>query len=200
MARKILLLSVCLSCLGITTAQPSRGIHPLPASQIAGKRTEMMEKELGLTEKQRDKVYRINLRQAEKRQQQAAAQQSPDMGDGGPGGGMHPGRGMHGGMGGPGSGGGMGRPGGSMSGPGGNMDRGSMPGSSPRMEGQRPDRPMPAAGDFYEESEKDVAQREKKMKKILSAEQYSKWSDMEKEHRRHEMREQLNRSIMPPAE
>lgn len=196
MRNKILLLAVCLSVnFGIAAQQP-RKVQPLTAAQIAEQRTEIMGKELGLTEKQQKKVYSINLRQAEKRQSQTAPQQHPGMRNGGLGGGMPPGGGMRGGMGSPGGGRGM------VGGRGEMTHGGSSPGGSPHMGGERPDKPIPAAahGGFFEEPEKEVAARGKKMKKILSPEQYSKWLNMENEHRRREMRDQLNRSIMPPKE
>ncbi|MDR2882834.1 MAG: hypothetical protein LBU98_03560, partial [Alistipes sp.] len=48
-----------------------------------------------------------------------------------------------------------------------------------------------------EESEKEIAAREKSMKKILSAEQFAKWQKMDVERRRDDMRRQFDRQAMP---
>jgi len=165
-----------------------------------------MSEELGLTEKQHKQVYKLYLRQARKAQtaESSARGGAPDFGGAPPEGGMGMGR-PEGGFGG-GTGSGM-RPGGM----GGGMRPGGMGGGRPpggrrpddgEMGGQRPSGPPPAAmtGGFYEEPEKEIAKREKKMKKILSAEQFAQWRWMDGELRRDRLRRQFDRNMMPDRE
>ena len=154
-----------------------------------------MRGELNLDDKQYKKVYKVYLAQAKKAQ---SAMQSSSTGvfpGGGPGGmrGGAPGGMPDGGMGMDGPGGGM--PVGGMGMPGG--------GQGGRMGGQRPNGPpsgMNRPGRVYEESEKDVAARAKKMKKILTDEQFPRWQRMENEHRASELRRQFDRNAVPPRQ
>ena len=125
---------------------------------IAQKRTDELDRQLNLTEKQYKKVYRIILSQ-EKERFNNIPQFDGNMPGGMPGGPMGGGMpgGMHGGM-----------PGGMPGGPMGGGMPGSMPGGMPG--GQMPDGPMPDI---------DISAFEAKLKKILTEEQFSKWEVMQ---------------------
>lgn len=69
------------------------------------------------------------------------------------------------------------------------MQHGSAPTVSPRQEGA----PQPF------ESKKEVAKRDKKMKKILSAGQYEKWERWEQQDRHQHMRRMWNEEMMNGA-
>lgn len=165
-AASIMMLSIGLS------AQP-RGDRPSPPKQrtpeeIAREETDRMKSEVDLTDKQYKKVYNLIKKDQEYRQNQVAKQFGDGMppqggGPGGMGGGM-----MGGGMmgGGP---GGMGGPGGGSMG-GGRPPQGEM-GQGPRPEGGRPG--MGPGEDVV--TEEYLEKQDQKLKKILSAEQYSKW-------------------------
>ncbi len=149
--------------------RPERGEIPSPEKE-ARKLTNRMKKELGLTDKQYDKIYKLNLKEHKKifetrfgGNAQGSGQRPPMGGGMGPRGGV-PGDGP--GMGGPGMGGGRpqmgGRPG-IGGGPGGAM----RPEGAPRM-----------GGDDMEALKKAAEKKEKKIKKILTGEQYAKWQTM----------------------
>lgn len=147
----------------------------LSAKDIATRKTDMLREELGLSDKQYKKTYNLYRRQADKAiasMQGGMRSERPEMG-GGPGGPGGGGPGMHGGGGGrmpggmPGSGGHGGRPEGMGGGRPHGEQAGNMTQNAPR--GGRDIMSM------YEEPEKDILTREKKMKKILSNDQYRKW-------------------------
>ena len=132
--------------------------------RMATDKTDHLTRELGLNAKQTKKVYKIYLKQA---QTLLGNMESRSF----EGGGRPP-------MGGPGRPGGM-RPGGAM-GPG---------GGRPGMQVERPEgAPRMMPGGPAEESEKELNARNKKMKKILSAEQYEKWRKLESQMEERRMR------------
>ena len=142
----------------------------LSPEKTAERKTDILRKELNLTDKQDKKVYKLYLNQAKKAASAGQGQGSDSS------------HGMNGGSGRP--GGGMGMPGGGGGNPGG---MGGRPGNPPggggemgMMEGERPNRSPGNRTVQYTESEKDIAQRDKKMKKILAADQYAKWSAWER--------------------
>jgi len=155
----------------------AQGGRPSPSKQmkpeeIAKKEADMMRSEVNLTDKQYKKVFNLIKKDHQYRQDQMEKQFEegmPPMG-GGPGGMMGGGPGgMGGGMMGAGPmDGGPGGMGGSMGG--GRPPRGEM-GQGPRSEGNQPGmRPMPdIVTDEY------LEKQDQKLKKILTAEQYSKW-------------------------
>jgi len=167
--------------LGIGMSAQPQGGRPMPPKQrtpeeIAKKQADMMKSEVNLTDKQYKKVYNLIKKDHEYRQSQAEQQFGGGMppqggrpgGMGGPGGMDGPG-GMGGGMmmgGGP---GGMGGPGGGSMG-GGRPPRGEM-GQGPRPEGGHPG--MGPGSDIV--TEEYLEKQDWKLKKILTAEQYSKW-------------------------
>ena len=122
--------------------------------QIARTKADSLTNELGLTEKQSKEVYRLYLQQANQ---------------------LFAGIGQFGQGGGP----GVGR---SMQGPPPGVDRSNMRqgGGQPNMQQREEMRRQFSEMVQPVESEKDVAKRDKKMKKILSADQYEKWSRLEK--------------------
>ncbi len=143
-----------------------------PTEEIAMRLTEQMSSELGLTDKQFKKLYKFNVQDVEKllefrangiRPVRFGGQGGPGMGPGGQGGpGMGPG-----GQGGPGmgpGGQGGGRPGGPGMGPGG-------PGMGNPQGGERP----AIDQDSIAEMEQYWANKEKKLRKILTGEQFDKW-------------------------
>lgn len=173
-------------------AQPPQGRRsapverpaPVSAEQAARTKTDLLAKELGLTAKQDKKVYKLYLSQAKQLSGETArpgsgsgASGGMGMPGGGPqdgmGGGMGRGRGMQGG---PPSGGGRGG-----MGPGGDM--GSREGRRDDMgQGEAPAMNLRQGGAARVlESDKEIAARDKKMKKILSASQYGQWKRWETE-------------------
>lgn len=128
--------------------------------EVAKRQTDRLQKELQLTEKQYKKIYKLNLKE-----QQEMLEQRPQGGPGPrmDGGGHRPMRPEFDGQ------------------PPMGMDGGDFP---PQMgEGNRP--PMPPAGDRKEraeewkkKAEKRAKQRDKKMKKILTDEQYARWKEI----------------------
>jgi Spy/CpxP family protein refolding chaperone len=148
--------------------QGEQGMHQLPQSpeKIARHQAKAMQKAVDLDEKQYDKIYSLYLKEENQRRKQmmnqGGGQGMPQGGrpQGGPGGGGP----MGGGPGGPGMGGGQ-MGGGPMGGPQGGP---SMGGSRPQM-----------SQDDAKTLEKQRQKREKKIKKILTAEQYAKWVDMQ---------------------
>jgi len=164
-AASIMMLSIGLS------AQP-QGDRPSPPKQrtpeeIAKKEAEMMRTEVNLTDKQYKKVYNLIKKDREYRQNQMQNQFGQGM----------PPQGGGPGMGGPGMGGSGGMGGGMMGGPegmggfgGGRPPQGDM-GQGPRPEGGHPG--MGPGGDVV--SEEYLEKQDQKLKKILTAEQYSKW-------------------------
>jgi hypothetical protein len=154
--------------------QGEQGMHQLPQSpeKIARHQAKAMQKAVDLSEKQYDKIYSLYLKEENTRRKQMMNNQGGGQGmrpQGGPG------------MGGPG-GGGPGGPGGGMGGPGGGpgmgggqMGGGPQGGPGGQMGGARP-RMNPSDAQAME---KQRQKREKKIKKILSAEQYEKWLSLQ---------------------
>ncbi len=131
----------------------------------ARRMTDEMKRELKLTDKQYEKLYDLHLKEEKERfsamqGQQQTGQRPPR--EGGPGGGGRPP--MGGGQ--PPMGGG-GRPGG-----------GGQPPAGGFGQGESPRAPKDAPTD--EERQKAMAARDKKIKKILTPEQYEKWETIEK--------------------
>lgn len=187
-----LLVTVSIIMLSIGMSAQPQGDRPSPPKQrtpeeIAEKEATRMKSEINLTDKQYKKVYKLIKKDQKYRQSQAEKQFAGGMppqggGMGGPGMGSGPG-GMGGGMmgGGPGGmGGGMmgGGPGGmgGMGGPGGGSMGGSRPPQGDMGQGPRPEGGQMGMGpreDFV--TEEYLEKQERKLKKILTAEQYSKW-------------------------
>lgn len=157
------------------------------STQIAQEYTDSLTEQLGLDEKQAKKVYKIYLEKAKKEESSMPS---------GFGSGMRrpsgPPSGGRGGMGG-GPGGGMG----GMRPPGGGG------GQFPSMD-QAPSENMPRGTMTNGESEKDREKREKKMKKILTENQYELWQEMElkaaQEREKRLLNEQLLRSMSQPTD
>lgn len=155
-AASVMMLSIGMS------AQPQGG-RPMPPKQrtpeeIAKKESEQMKFEVNLTEKQYKKVYNLIKKDQEYRQSRTGKQFEE---------GLPPqGRGP-----------GMGAPGGMGSGI---MGGGSMGGGRPPL-GEMGQGPRPEAGQPRMDPREDVVTEEylekqdKKLRKILTAEQYSKW-------------------------
>lgn len=160
----------------------------MTTEQIAELRTEMVDKELDLNDKQRKKVYRLYLlRTLNEMEANGDGRMMPPGGDGQTDGGMRgDGAMMVGVM----------RSDGRMGGNGqmrpeqmgGMRDRQGMPPEGGMAEVRRPDgahQAMVAGGGWFgNESEKDIAAVEKKMKKILTAEQFERWRQVESDRRR----------------
>ena len=128
------------------------GQGPRPMENQAQMKADRMKQELQLTDKQYKKVLKVY--QKEEKAMHPESEGGMQGGPGGMPGGMG---GMQGGMGGPG--------GGQMGGPG--MGQG----------GQRPQGPPPGMQQLSEEEmEKILAKKEKKLRKILSSEQFNAWS------------------------
>jgi hypothetical protein len=150
--------------------QGEQGMHQLPQSpeKIARHQAKAMQKAVDLNEKQYDKIYSLYLKEENARRKQMMNHQ-------GGGSGMRPQGGP--GMGGPGGPGGpgMGGPGGGPGMGGGQMGRAPQGGPDGQMGGARPHmNPSDAQA-----LEKQRQKREKKIKKILSAEQYDKWLSLQ---------------------
>ena len=122
--------------------------------KMAKRETDEMNKQLQLTEKQYKKIYELNLKEQKKR---FSAMQNSER--------QEPPRG--------------GRPGG--------MDGRRPPmmgGEPPMMGGAGPDRGgHPRGGDKEEEIQKAMAAKQKKIKKILTTEQYEKWQEISAKHK-----------------
>lgn len=140
---RLWLLAVCLLCGLVCTQAQEQEKKQLPREvpspeKAARKMTDRMKEELQLTDKQYDKLYKLNL----KEQQEHFATMTER----------------------------------------GNGQRPSM-GGRPGMGGGRP--PMGAPGerpamekDNVEKMQKAAAKKEKKIRKILTTEQYAKWQEM----------------------
>jgi hypothetical protein len=143
--------------------------------EIAKKMTNEMQMDLGLTDKQYKKIYKINLQQIKKQTSaNTQKQSSPTGGDMDMmGGGMDMG-------GGPMGGGPMGGMGG---GPAGGMGGGrpSMGNSTPDMNNAQVEKGGNRPPVQYKETEETVAYKAAKFKKILTPEQYNKWIAKEKD-------------------
>lgn len=182
-------LMICFSALyaqpqgGTRPPQPQESGRPAPPKQISPEefakgQADMMKAELGIDQKQYKKVYNFFKKDQEHRQSQSNSFNGfppPPGGMGGPGG--MPGGGM------PDGGGGMGGPGGGMRGPGGGMQGGGMggpgggmPGGGQGMSGQGGPRDGMGPGpEGMQVSDEYLEKQEKKLKKILTPDQYSAW-------------------------
>jgi hypothetical protein len=154
--------------------QSEQGTHQLPqsAEKIARHQARAMQKAVNLDEKQYDKIYKLYLKEENQRRKQMTSQGGgqgmPQGGrpQGGPGGGGPMGGGPGGGgMGGPGGGGMMG---------GGPGMGGGQPGGGMGPQGMGGGRPQMSQNDA-KTLEKQRQKREKKIKKILTSEQYEQW-------------------------
>lgn len=169
MKRKLtFILAMCLLSLG-TIAQPPKGQPGEPPKkptpeEIAKRQADMMKAELGISDKQYKKVYKLVKKDHKYRQEQmennmgGQPPQAPDMGGQG--------------FGGP----GMGGPGGGFGGPG--MGGPGMGGGD--FQGERPQGPPPSGMPGMGPAESPInaeyiEKQEKKLKKILTSEQYVKW-------------------------
>ncbi len=153
-----------------TPPEPGQVPERLSSEEIAARLTDEMAATLDLTEKQYKKLSKFNVKDQQELESLRGGFGGPGMGGpggpGGPGGGPGmggPGMGGPGGPGGPGMGGPGGRPG--MGGPGGPGQGG--PGMGPQGGPQG----MPDLSDL----EEYWAKKEKKLRKILSDEQFEKW-------------------------
>ena len=152
----------------------------IPSPENNAKRiSREVKKHFGLDESQYNKVYKLYLKQ-----EKDMASSSNGAGPGGmPGGRMG---GGPGGMGGPGGGmggpgGGMGGPGGGMGGPGGGMMPGGMGGDMPSgSASQKAVSPEKMMEQMRKQQEQRFQKLAKKMKKILTADQYAGWEEWEK--------------------
>lgn len=179
------LASLMLLSFGLFAQPQNGGERPAPPKkktpeEIAKKEADMMKAEVGLTDKQYKKVYKLIKKDWQYRQSQAENSFGGGMppqggpgGMGGPGGGM--GGDMMGGPGGMGGGGMMGGPGGMggggmMGGPGGGMPQGGM------ENGQRPEGGPGMGGPGMDVvTDEYLEKQDAKLKKILTEEQYVKW-------------------------
>lgn len=162
------LLAVCLTCgamqaqaqeAGPAKEQKEQMREVLSPEKAAQRMTDRMQKELQLTDKQYKKVYKLNLKEQKKifSARQEGAGMRPPMGA---------------------------RP--DMNG-----ERPPMPmgegGMMPGMGGGRPPMGGPGAPrmgkDVAEEMQKAAASKEKKLKKILTEEQFAKWQKMRDEQK-----------------
>jgi hypothetical protein len=147
--------------------QSEQGMHQLPQSpeKIARHQAKAMQKAVNLDEKQYDKVYTLFLKEENTRRKQMMNQGG---GQGMPMGGRP--------QGGPGGGGPMGGgPGGMGGGPMGGPGMGGGPQGGPGMGGGRPQ----MSQDDAKTLEKQRQKHEKKLKKILTAQQYEQWTSLQ---------------------
>ena len=120
----------------------------LSPEKVAKRETDEMKKQLQLTEKQYKKIYKLNLKEQKKRFSAMQNSERPN-----------PPMDRPHGMGG-------GRP-------------PMMGGAPPAMGGGRPDRAENSQKDSsYAEMQEAVAAKQKKIKKILTTEQYEKWQEI----------------------
>ncbi|MDH6356250.1 hypothetical protein [Parabacteroides sp. PF5-9] len=144
-------LAVIMALISLSVYAQGERPQRVTPKEFAEQKAEQLEKELALDEKQRKEVYKIYLTQANKL--------FPTQSGGGEGGGR-------------GGRGGGGAPGGGM---GGEMGGGGGAGAASVNFGPSQRKVTPG------ETDKDIANREKKMKKLLTEEQYAKWAPIESE-------------------
>lgn len=137
--------------------------------EMAQQKTDMMNHELRLTEKQYKKIYKYYKKQIQKERDMMEENRPEGMPEGFPGGG----RPDFGGGRPPMNGAGGGFPGGGR--PGAGFPGGGPQAGGPQMNGGRPPMGGPGAMVSDEEMEKFYAKQDKKLQKILTAEQYSRW-------------------------
>ncbi|MDR2920419.1 MAG: hypothetical protein LBV72_13780 [Tannerella sp.] len=169
--KKSILLFLFITVIGWTMQAQRPPIEHDP-EKIAQMQTDMLDRELSLTKKQRKKVYKLYLKQA--REMQAGMKAGhPDIAP--PmmmGGGREPG-----GMGGEGER----RP---DRGPGGGPDMGHRQQAPPDRNGLNDASPMPGEKQMInEESPEQIEALEKKMQKILKPNQFVYWQKAERERR-----------------
>lgn len=150
----------------LVNAQPQDGSRPefkgerrpMPTvNELAQQRANAMDHELTLSEKQYKKILKYYKAGVEKEREMMESGKPEGMPEGFPGGRRPP-------MGGPGpQGGGFGGP------------QGGFSGGGPEMGGGRPPMDSPGMGMSDEEMEKYYEKQDKKLKKILTVEQYDKW-------------------------
>lgn len=151
--------------------QAQQELREVQSPEKAARRaTERMRKELQLTDKQYEKIYKLNLKEEKKRFSAMSEMQTPEGMDGGQrpemGGGRPP---MEGGM-------DFGGPGGMGPGMGGGMG-----GRRPQMGGAPGGRRPMMTQESAEDLQKAAAAKEKKIKKILTEEQFTKWQKMQQQ-------------------
>lgn len=171
-----LFIAASLMMLSVGVYAQNQGNRPAPPKRMtpeefAKKEADQMKSEVNLTDKQYKKVYNLIKKDRQYRQ----SQMEEKFGNG-----MPPMGGGPGGMGGPGMGGPGGFSGG-MGGPGGGSMGGGMMGGGRPPQGEMGQRPRPEGGhpgmgpDEEIVTEEYLEKQEQKLKKILTAEQYSKW-------------------------
>lgn len=192
----------------VSTAQPPQnGRSPERPAMNAGRpaettpeesarrKTDILQEELELDGKQYKKVYKLYLKQANKELSSSRSPQNSEFSggmSGGQGSGMGPGGGMQGG---PPSGMGMSGGGRQPS-----MGGGMPEGSDPRMQSERMQNVSGKNMDGpYLEGDKEIAAKEKKMEKILSPVQYSKWLHWEQDDRQMRARRIIQQDMGNPA-
>lgn len=165
-------LSAALICASTSAAAQKKAQTP---ENIATHRANEMKKQIGLTGKQYQKVYRLFLKEEELRKEQTGKDRRPQRPQGErPENGMRPEGGRPGGQGGFGPGHQGGRP------PMGGRPGGAQGGRGPEM-GGRPGGPGAGHGPEMSGPSKDpdsaeyIKKADKQLKKILSKEQYRKW-------------------------
>lgn len=171
--KKSFLLFLFITAIGWAT-QAQRPPVEFDPERIAQMQTDMLDKELSLTKKQRKKVYKLYLKQAKEMQSMMRANhpgvRPPMMGGGRGPGGMGGGRGPGGG-----------RPGGGRP----SMNHGQQPSfdhNTLENAGTTPnERQM-----IPEESDEQIEALEKKMENILKPDQFTHWQEVEQERRQKE--------------
>lgn len=162
--------------LGFFAQAQERGAFPGPQkmtspAERAERKAEMMQKEVGLTDKQYKKVYKLFKKDYQYRQDLMEERM----------GGMPPMGERPEGMGGPGGGPGMGGPRGGMGGPGGGPGMGGGPrGGGMPPQGEMSGRPRPEGFPGMgpggaEVSDEYIEKQDRKLRKILTEEQYGQW-------------------------
>ncbi len=179
--------------IAVSTAKaqhPPRPMHENKPEKVAEMYADMLERDLLLSKKQYKKVYKICLKQAKKTQSEISAYHpagGPSMMERG-GMSMNPGQGPGGGGQRPGMGGGHGPGVGQMPPQKGKMPHSGLSGTEAMLPG---------------ESEKDIQEQEKKMKKILDSSQFILWQDMEKKRsdkEKEQKRIEEQERLFPPYE
>lgn len=176
MKRKTCIFIIAMAVAGLSavpvSAQPQPGSRPefngesrpMPdVSELAQKKADAMDRELSLSEKQYKKILKYYKSEIQKERDMMQANRPAGMPDG-----------FSGGR--PDFGGGMPPMGGSgFGGPGSGFPGGGFPGGGPAMDGGRAPVGGPGMAVSEEEMDKFYARQDKKLKKILTEEQYSRW-------------------------
>ncbi|MGM9742046.1 MAG: hypothetical protein ACI3ZC_03185 [Candidatus Cryptobacteroides sp.] len=196
--KKTLAFALCCTFASALFAQglqgrPENGMKDKPSGRtpesIAKQKVDRMDSRLDLSDKQEKQLYKFFCKQEKKVRKASESAQNP----GGEGmrpheGGMEGGRPPMGGHGRPGGGPGMGggRP--EMGRPQGERPQGERP-QGDRTQGGRPDGGRPEGDGFrpgeipqgYEQMVKNEEDAAKKLKKVLTADQYSRWEEIQKQ-------------------